>query len=177
MLQTRKITDQGEERWYSPDRDLAYAFPSLARAALDQLAITNWKPWFADYFAFAGLTEADIGEAAVAFAKYFEYVCSPEISSPRQAFERAGWFELKSSAQVALFMKLGQVCTMAFYTAIRDITPFNTAPPIDQAALYASAMRANSQLVRGWSCTRWARRQWASLKGYAWPFRRGDAGK
>lgn len=169
MLQARQ--PGGDGRWHSPDRDLAYAWPCLTQAALDQLAPANWKPWFEEYFKFAGVTEADIGAAAAAYAKFFGNVCAPGVDTPRQALERAGWFDLKPAAQVALFMKLGQVATMAFFTAIRDVTPLNEAPPVDLAALAAAAHRAHAATAPaprpGW----WR----AYLRGLAWPFRRGGA--
>lgn len=175
MIQSRK--EGGDGRWHSPDRDLAYAWPCLVRAALDQLATENWKPWFAEYFKFAGLTNDDIGAAAEAYGKFFQFVCNREVDNPRQALERAGWFELKPAAQVALFMKLGQVTTMAFFSSIRDVTPEGEDPPLDQQALYDSALRARFELASGRRWVRWVARQWAYLRERVWPFRRRRARK
>lgn len=171
MIQTRK--EGGDGRWFSPDRDLAYAWPMLARTALDQLATTNWKPWFEEYFKFASVTEADIGAGAEALAKFFQFVCHPDVDGPRKAFEMAGWFGLKPAVQVALWMKLGQVCTMAFFTAIRDVTMENEAPPLDMKGLLDSARRANFELTGSRRWVRWLSRQWAYARLYTWPFNRG----
>lgn len=177
MIHARRTAEAGGDgRWHSPDRDLAYAWPSLVRAAMDQLATENWRPWFAEYFKFAGVTEEDIGRAAEAYARYFRFVCAPGVDDPRRAFELAGWFDLPLPAQVALFMKLGQVCSLAFFACIRDVTPENAEPPVDARALYAAAMNARFVLAARPRWVRWVARQWAYLRSHVWPFRRRGGG-
>lgn len=172
MIQHRP-RDGSDSRWYNPNRDLAYNWQHLSQAALDQLATTNWKPWFKEYFEFARVTEADIGAGAEALAKFFQFVCHPDVDGPRKAFEMAGWFELKPAVQVALWMKLGQVATMAFFSAIRDVTPDSDAPPLDMAGLLDSARKANFELTGDRRWVRWLKRRWAYLRLYVWPFNRG----
>jgi hypothetical protein len=142
-LQFRPKGAAPSDPFYAPDRDLAYIWPHLTKVALDQLARDNWKPWFADYFRYAGVTEADVADAGLAYARFFQHLCGPAgATDPREAFVRAGWFDLKPGAQVAMFMKMGQVVTMAYFTAVRDVTPDNGAPPADLDALVAAAAAA-----------------------------------
>ncbi len=135
----------GSDKWYAPERDVVNLFPQLARTAFDQLAETDWKPWFADYFRYAGLTEEELGKAAVALARFFKEAVDPDVADPRTALERAGWFELNPAAHVAVFMKLGQALTMAFWTGVRDVT--TDAPPTSLDSLQRAAAAAASALL------------------------------
>lgn len=144
-IQIRPKGTASTDPFYCPDRDLAHVWHHLTKVGLDQLARTNWKPWFAEYFHYAGVTEADVAAAGLAYARFFQHVCGPNpAADPREAFTRAGWFDLKPGAQVALFMKMGQVVTMAYFTAIRDVTPEGAAPPLDLAALLDAAAGAQA---------------------------------
>jgi hypothetical protein len=172
MLQMRRTAENGGDgRWYSPNRDLANNWKFLAGAALDQLSIANWKPWFKEYFEHAKVTEEDIGAAALAYARFFQHTCDPAVATAREAMEKAGWFDLKPGAQVAMFMKMGQVTTMAMFTAIRDTHPDAQGPLADTKTLYDSALRAHFELTQSRTWVRWVRRKLAFIRSYLWPFR------
>ena len=173
MLQRRLGAENGSDRrWHSPDRDIAYCWPSLVRAVFDGFAITRWQDWFRDYFKAEGVTEEQLGQAAVAYGKYFKYVTNPEVKTPHEALEMAGFFDLPKPVQVAVCMKLGQVMTCAFFSAIRDVTIEGEEPQLDAQALYEAALRANFQFVGSRPWVRWVARQWAYLRSHVWPFNR-----
>ncbi len=165
MIQQRIPKEAGGDgRWYSPDRDLAYAMPHLARAAMDQLSVERWDPEFRSYFVASGVTEEDIGQAAQALALFIGYCADPSFADPRAALVKAGWFDCKSPAQIAILLKLGQIHLCAFFNAIRDVTFAGDKLSFDPQLLYDSAMRATFQL-RSSRFRRWLRRQWLYVKG------------
>ena len=154
MIQQRS---PGDKRWYCPDRDLAHAWPSLVRAAADGLAETRWQDWFADYFHSVGLTEEQIGEALSVYVKAIAKFADPNIANPRQALEESGWFQLSHAAQMALFLKLGQVATLAFFTAVRDVTVEGEGSPLDSKSLFEAARKRSEERRVGKECrSRWS---------------------
>ena len=155
MIQQRA---PGEKRWYSPDRDMAYCWQSMVRAAANGLAAVSWEDWFRDYFAHSGLTEDQIGEAMVVYIKSIVKLTEPGISSHKQALEECGWFNLHPAAQIAVLMRLGQVATASFFTCIRDVTIEGEAPPLAQAKLMDEAMKIE-EVLRA-KRESWPRRLW-----------------
>lgn len=78
---------------YNPERDLADITPTVMHTALAQLDIDNRLPHVRETIAAAGLTEEQIGEAAMKFAEVQRlYVYSGgAIKSPWDAFEASGF--------------------------------------------------------------------------------------
>lgn len=163
MLQLRVPGQNGgKDRLYSPDRDLAYSFQSIAKAAMDMLEKAEHRPWMKDYLDFRKVTGDDLDAAAAAYARFYGFCHLPDVNNPREALERAGWFAVKPEAQAALCMAMGQAVTCAYFSAIRDVT-FDDKPPVDTDALHKSARQAAAQMSQGvW------RRLWAYVRNRLW---------
>jgi hypothetical protein len=121
----------GDTRKYSPNRDIAYVFPQLCKAAIAGLDDEDlWKGGLGQYLRSRGVTVEDIAQAATKFAEGIVLFTKYGMKSPRAALEQAGFFDTHEVAQDAIMMRLGQVFTGAFFTAIRDVTPMGGQPPV-----------------------------------------------
>jgi hypothetical protein len=142
--------------FYNPERDLAYIHTWIVRTALDNLEPSRWQEWFAGIFRSANLTEEQLGQAAQAYGKYLQSILDQDVKVPLQAFEKAGWNEVAPAARAALLMKIGQVVTVFFFTALRQVTPMGGQPPTD----IEMAMKAVERALNLYSMPRWKRKLW-----------------
>lgn len=150
---------QGNKQWYDPQRDLAYCWKTLVGGAADGLAETRWEDWFKDYFLHVGLTEEEIGRAFQVYVLAMANFTKEEFNTPREAMMAAGWFDLPPAAQAALFLKLGQVTTCAFFVGIRDaMFDRPEVPKATDEVFRAAAADAQEQLGRRTWIPAWLRR-------------------
>lgn len=105
---------------YAPYRDIAHCFSGIAKVAVNQLDKTDWNYLICDYLTAAGMTEEDLGKAAVALAKYINLCCNPDIKSPLEALQQAGFLDLPVPAQLALAAKLGEAFVGFFFNCTRE---------------------------------------------------------
>lgn len=117
-----------DERYYSPDRDIAWCFQPLAAAAVNGMRRDHWEPWYGEYLAATGTTEQDVARACMAMCKASTSFLDTKITEPAQALEAAGFFATPKPAQLAVAAKLGQVMLGAFFTAIRDVHQVGQKP-------------------------------------------------
>lgn len=160
MLQQRPDGRNGstDKRWYSPHRDIAYCWQGLVEAAADGLAETNWQEWFKGYFQHVGVTEEELGRAIAVYVQFMVHSADPDITTPREALEKAGWFELSPGAQAGLCLKLGQVMTCTFFSAIRDVTFDDQPPQVAEKTLMEAARRAQTEMTNRRSISQRLRR-------------------
>lgn len=133
-------------RRYNPSRDIAYVWQNLCQVAFDGLAEDQWDPIFSDYLRHCGVTEAQIGEACAAYAKFFNICRDPECKFPVDALKQSGFLDLHPAAQAALMIQLGRVLTGAFFVAIRDVTIEGDADPLNDKEIREAAENARRKL-------------------------------
>ncbi len=129
MLQVRPAS--GDSRFYSPNRDLAWCFPSLLKAAFNSMGSEDWyrEPWWADYLRYHNVNEEELGQVAIAMANAIKNFADPEINSPAEALLKSGFFNVHPAAQLAVCAKIGQICIGAYYTCMRDVLNKDDGPP------------------------------------------------
>lgn len=133
-------------RRYNPSRDIAYVWQNICQVAFDGLAEDQWDSTFSGYLRHCGVTEAEIGEACAAYAKFFNICRDPECKYPVDALKQAGFLDLHPAAQAALMIQLGRVLTGAFFVAIRDVTIEGEADPLNDRAIREAAENARRKL-------------------------------
>lgn len=149
MLQIRPTS--GDRRFYSPNRDLAYCFPNLFKIALKELIDdSSWinHSWWSDYLKFHSVSVEDIQEAAVAMMLSFQYFSDKDCDSPAAALVKADFFNTKPAAQLAIAARLGQVCTGAFFTSLRDIMRDDDELPTSLKEIVTEGHKLSKSLVQ-----------------------------
>ena len=125
MLQVRP---QGGGTPYAPFRDLVNAFPQIARRAAYCLAKEFQEQWFATHLRETGVTEDQLGQAAVSVARYINECRKPDLASPTQVLDAAGFSALPVPAQMAILAKIGQVTMAMYYACSRDALRIDEKP-------------------------------------------------
>ena len=122
---------QNDDRWYAPDRDLAYVGPELIRRALLKIDLDQ----VCSEAPFAGLllrySVADIehyfGEAAKQLALGVNACWKADAAGPEVAF--GGFCAVPAEVRVVIMAKLGAMLLGAIYTSLQDVTPVDGSPP------------------------------------------------
>lgn len=114
---------------YAPDRDIAYNFPGLVRVAMYGLHPDHQEALFGDYLREHGVTDADLGRAAVVTADTLRWMSADDVPTATAALERSGFFGLPFAAQVAICCRIGQVMLAAYYEGVRDTLPMGAPTP------------------------------------------------
>jgi hypothetical protein len=108
---------------YSPQRDLANIYTPMMKEVFQGLDEEHWAPHLEDMLSKYGVTEDDMGEAVNVFVRAHQsFIRDRAITSPHDAFKRAGVDRLKPAVRIALFSRLGEVVMGGFFVAIRDVT-------------------------------------------------------
>lgn len=110
----------GDERFYSPNGDLAHNFIDLLKRTAYGLDPGVIDKFYADYMSFTGCTFENLGECMRALVDYVKHANDPKVQSPKDALELAGFFSLPESAQLIVMAKLGQIVTCAYFTRTRE---------------------------------------------------------
>lgn len=168
QVRPRHGSVEGDDRFYNPNRDLAYCFRDMALATADLLDEDRWPDHLREYLKHEHVNEETLGLASVAFC---EFVCSsvdPD-ETLQQALERVGWFELPNAAQTVYLACLGRAVASYFVVAVRQATTLGDPVPFDTGGLQSRAREVSDALCR----SRWSRR-WGRLKTW---LRRKAGGK
>jgi hypothetical protein len=149
---------QGDDRFYSPDRDLAYCTPHLVMRAMRGLDPDNQEDWILDYLAEHKIDNDTLVKGAEVLAKYLNStMLDPQYKQPFEALTAAGYFALPQPVQTIICAKIGQVMISAFFSCIRDVTRTPENPPMDTAAIAQVAAELQARLTEPrWR--RWLRR-------------------
>lgn len=143
---------------YAPARDIFRLGPKLITAALkgfgeDETDVAKWPGWYGDWLRARGVTNTDIGNAAVALARAVGYfTADPAVmKTPEQALEKSEFYKCRPEAQAAIYMRLGEVVMGSIFVAIRDVTPRNGTPPnaMDIRELIVESNKLAEKLRRG----------------------------
>jgi hypothetical protein len=151
MLQLRH--PGGNRDAYNFRRDITVLFRELARGAAYRLAQTGWHPVVREWAERAGLTEQDLGQAAVAMARFINLANNPATATLQDAWENSGLTRVKNPALMALLFEIGAGATASYFHAVRDAQPAGFVPH-DMPKIGAladeveSALRAGSDRVR-----------------------------
>jgi hypothetical protein len=131
---------------YAPYRDLAHNFIGLARVAMNGLGETEWNDLVGPYLRFTGTTEQQLGQAAEAFAKAIALCHKPDVSTPAEALEQAGFLQLPTACQLAVAAKLGETMFGMFFGCLRDALRSDEVPAgLDD--LLATAAQASQKMI------------------------------
>lgn len=129
-------------RLYSPSRDLAYCFHSLAARAIRGLDPDHREPWVKEYIANNSITDEQLCAAAQTYAKYINTTLfDPSYTDPFAALTAAGFFDLPQAVQILICAKLGQVVSSAFFVSARDVTADASKPPVDKSTMAKAVAR------------------------------------
>jgi len=156
QVRPRNGGDSGDDRFYNPNRDLAYCFRDMALATADMLAEESWPDHLRDYLEHHEIDEEMLGKASVAFC---EFVCSSTNADEtlQQALERVGWFKLPEAAQQAYLACLGRVVASYFIVCVRQATGLGEPPSFDAAELRQRAKEVAHVLCQSVWTRRWRR--------------------
>jgi hypothetical protein len=139
-----------DDRFFSPDRDLAYCAPHLVHRAIHGLDPMRQEPWIRDYLLQQKIEDEQLVEGARVIAEYMNKTLKdPVHKEPYEALDAAGFFKLPPNVQHIVLAKLGQVFLSAIFPSIRDITrdPNVLAKGAEEIA-EAAATLLTAQLLR-----------------------------
>ena len=117
MLQLRP-RGGSDDRYYSPDRDLAHHGLNLYRRSLVELE-KHWQEW-SDY---TPPTGEEMATAVRAVAKFLSLVADPDVKDATAAMEKAGVFDVSRPALGVVMAQFGLMQSAALFAAIRDVGP------------------------------------------------------
>ncbi len=132
-----------DDRFYSPDRDLAYCSPHLIHRALLGLDPEKQEPWVTQFIYENGVSNDELLKAGVCLAEYMnKSLADPVNKDPYEALQAAGFFNLSAETQCIVCAKIGQVFLSAIFTSLRDIIrdpkdlPYDTKSIADVAGVF-----------------------------------------
>ena len=146
----------GDGRQYSPDRDIAYLYMPLMKGVLEQLGSDNpleWEGWYGKLLRDAGVTPADIGDAAKRLGEGIGLFTTDTLQykTAEDALEESGFLKTKPVIQTVFWALLGQMVTGAFFVGARDVTPMGSRAPhyYDLEATKQLAAMISERLTQG----------------------------
>jgi hypothetical protein len=111
-----------DERFYSPDRDLAYCASNLIKRAIVGLDPDKQEPWVVKSIQDNNISLESLSDAAKALATYINNTLTdPQYKQPLDSLEAAGFFKLPLPVQQLVCAKVGQVFLSAIFPSIRDV--------------------------------------------------------
>jgi hypothetical protein len=123
-------TTKPDNRVYAPQRDLAYLFPAAVREAFSSLDKDNWMGYYAPILKAYGITEEMLAEGVRRFVSAFQFfVGDPDVKTFDDALERTDFFQVNSLVRIMIFERIGEVMTVGFFMAVRDVSRFGENPP------------------------------------------------
>ena len=111
--------------FYSPHRDIAYCFVPAMQEVLTHLVYSKL------------VTEDEKGEdysealaqAIKQVSEASELFLSKEVTTPYEALEKVGFWEIPNKVRRTLFARLGEVMLGGFFHAVREVTYEGSPPP------------------------------------------------
>lgn len=125
-----KFRDQaGNERRFSPSRDIAFAWPYIIASALEGLQEAKFDDVLKKLVTDKNRTVADLMAVAVDYIRFCEESLNPAIRHPFEGLVRVGFFRHPPELIVAWFYRLAIVLTGFFFSGIKSATLAGTVPP------------------------------------------------
>lgn len=129
---------------YNPDRDYAYITPTLLRTAIESLE-SNESAEKVTWRDKNSITEADVAAISLTLAdaqRDFVNAADP-VTSFEQALRRHGFYDHSYALRQFLFAAIGEVCTAAWFTAVREVSAVGYESPAQtDMARFTAAVRA-----------------------------------
>lgn len=117
------------DAFYSPQRDLAYVGPEIIKRAMQALREELWEPWLAEFLHSLDITEQTLIDTE-APRKLAEAVNSIiKAKTPPAALETSGFDKLPAAVQLLFYARIGQVLLAATWSAVKDVSAPDSAPP------------------------------------------------
>lgn len=145
-----------DERFYSPDRDLAYCSPHLVHRAMLGLNPENQEHWIRAFIEENNIPPEQLVEAARALADYMnKALTDPQYKQPFEALQAVGFFNLDPKTSCIVCAKLGQVFLSAIFSSIRDVTRDPKAPPFNTKEIADAAEKLQEDVRKFRTMPRW----------------------
>jgi hypothetical protein len=109
----------------NPDRDIAHFWPQIIEMAGHGLARINWEPWYLPLCEMLHIHEGHLFRARAAFQAAMELAAQPDVNTPMQALEIAGFLAEPWAAQLVMIGKIGQLGTGAFWAGYKSAFHIN----------------------------------------------------
>lgn len=133
VLQVREKGAGKDNRFYNPNRDIAWLYAPAMKEAIFALDECNWTSGIRAIIEATGITEDDISEAVAALVKaHVLFTNVRSVSTPEDALVTAGFFQCKPAARYLITGRLGEVMLGGFFVAVRDVTHAGQEPPMSR---------------------------------------------
>ncbi len=160
-----------DERYYSPNRDLAHNFHAIMGEVVKSVDEGRW-PVLTDMATKAGVTRDELGRACAALCSFVEVNMNNKGESMAACLQRCGFLDINPVARVVAMAYLGNVILGFHWCGVREATLGGKGPALTYKGLAAEGARAAR--LMGMSRTR---RAWFRLKSRAaavWAALRGS---
>jgi len=120
VSQTGQARPRGENKWYSPGRDISTLLPILTRSALQ-----SWEDMDNSYRKLSDrckYTDDDICNVALALSAFMSEEGIVDSTSFADAYTKSGLEALPIGARMLVFGMIGEEVLCAFWYAIRTAT-------------------------------------------------------
>jgi hypothetical protein len=108
---------------YAPQRDIANLYTPMLREVFQGLDENNWPPVLRAMFEAHGIDNDKLSAAVkVIVDAHRLFIRDRSISSPADAFAKAGIDTIDPIVKMAVFERLGEVMMGGFFVALRDVT-------------------------------------------------------
>ncbi len=143
------LREQGSNgKWYRPEWDVAYFVRPLLTGVCDQFDGAKMSPeWDQLFRGRLGVSDRQMVEVAASLARFIGYAAEADTETARDAFAKAGWFDLPFEARTAFLARVGHALLCSYFTSSREVI-FEGSPQIGgMEQLIAAVGRMNEAAV------------------------------
>lgn len=130
LLQWRPKDGKANTRdaFYSPARDLAHIGPEIVKRAMQSLD-APLEPWLAAFLDEQGITIDKIvdEQAPLKMARVVNQIVQTQDLG--EALKTSGFEDLPAAIQLLFYARIGQVALAATWSAVKDVSLPDSAPP------------------------------------------------
>ncbi len=141
-----------DKRWYNAGRDVAYCFGDAMREVINRVESGKWEA-LQKYLKAQNVTEAELGKAANALALFIAGATEVKKETMAGALTRAGFFDQRDEATIAVTSLLGTVMMGYFYAGAKQVTLGGEGPCDD----YQDLRGLGAHCSRMMALPRWKR--------------------
>ena len=135
MLQLRPATvGRVAQAFYAPNRDLGQVGVAYLRTAAGLLEPETYESWFREFLQDNGVTDEQLGECASCLGMAASLITEHE--DVRDALQAAGFYCLPMHAQLATYIRLGQVLLGGVWTSVRELKMAGLEPACDVQEMF-----------------------------------------
>ncbi len=109
---------EGDKRFYDPNRDFAHCFPAIAQEVAHRIDSNKW-PALVNYLEAKGVEIEDLEKTFTAVHKFILSATDNPKESLEDCLRRSGYLQLRSEAQFAYLAVMGGVIMGCFFSGRR----------------------------------------------------------